>query len=109
MGSCGGLRGFSCKIDKDGVFSAYASGLRGCAGIAFSPSDELYYTDSQGEYMSSSKLFRLKKGAYYGHPSSNIDLAELSEAKAKSLEKGRIKERGEKEGGEEGWGGDGTS
>ena len=84
MGTTGGLRGWSCQITPDGEFVPYAYGLRSSAGIAFSPDDKLYYTDNQGEYMSTSKLFRIKKGAFYGHPGAMIDLPNMTEKKVLS-------------------------
>ena len=74
MGTTGGLRGWCCKVSAKGEFTPFAYGLRSSAGLEFSPDDQLYYTENQGEYVATSKLFRLDEGKYYGHPSGAIDL-----------------------------------
>ncbi|WP_339618167.1 family 16 glycoside hydrolase [uncultured Gilvimarinus sp.] len=74
MGSQGGLSGWSVRVKPDGEFDLFASGLRSPAGLATGPEGKLWYTDNQGEFVGTSKLFVLEKGKFYGHPSSLVDL-----------------------------------
>lgn len=89
MGSAGGYRGFAYRVDKQGVFEPYAWGLRSPAGIGSSPSGEVFITDNQGDWVPTSKLHLLKKGKFYGHPVSLIDVKGFDRQKvaALSLEK----------------------
>jgi hypothetical protein len=74
MGTAGGLRGWLVEVNSDGDFSPFASGFRSPAGLAVSPSDEIIYTENQGEYVSTSKIFKVEKGKFYGNPTGLIDL-----------------------------------
>lgn len=74
MGSAGGFAGWNIRVVPDGSFTPWAYGLRSPAGMASAPDGRIWYTDNQGEYMSTSKLFLLEQDAFYGHPSSLIDL-----------------------------------
>ncbi|MFT7304379.1 MAG: hypothetical protein ACI8UZ_003235 [Akkermansiaceae bacterium] len=74
MGSQGGYRGWVMQVTPDGKTIPYAMGVRSPAGLASSPDGVVYHTENQGEYNGTSKLHRLKKGAYYGHPSGLVDL-----------------------------------
>jgi len=74
MGTPGGLRGWLCEVKADGQFSTFASGFRSPAGLAISPAGEILYTENQGEYVSTSKLFVVKRGRFYGNPTGLIDL-----------------------------------
>jgi len=74
MGSQGGLSGWSIRVKRDGEFDLFANGLRSPAGLASGPEGKLWYTDNQGEFVGTSKLFVLEKGKFYGHPSSLVDL-----------------------------------
>jgi mono/diheme cytochrome c family protein len=74
MGTAGGLRGWLIEIDSEGEFSPFASGFRSPAGLAVSPSDELIFTENQGEYVSTSKIFKVEEGKFYGNPTGLIDL-----------------------------------
>ena len=74
MGSQGGFRGWILQTTPEGVTTPFASGVRSPAGLATTPDGQLYYTENQGEYNGTSKLHLIKKGAYYGHPSSLTDL-----------------------------------
>lgn len=86
MGSSGGYRGWNLLLTPDGQTIPFASGLRSPAGLAFSPDDKLYYTENQGEFVGTSKLFLIEKDKFYGHPSSLIDLKDQTPA---SLDKRR--------------------
>lgn len=74
MGSQGGFRGWALKVSPTGTVTPFAHGLRSPAGLATGPDGQLYYTENQGEYVGTSKLFLLKENVFYGHPSSLVDL-----------------------------------
>ena len=74
MGSVGGLRGWFIETDGKGDFKAYANGFRSPAGLAVSPSGDIVYTENQGEYVSTSKIFKIREGGFYGNPTGLIDM-----------------------------------
>lgn len=74
MGAAGGLSGWAIRVTPAGESELWANGLRSPAGMATGPDGRLWYADNQGEYVSTSKLFILKKNAFYGHPSGLVDL-----------------------------------
>lgn len=73
MGSQGGYSGWAFRVTPDGEASPWASGLRSAAGWARGPEDRLWITENQGEFVGTSKLFRLRQGVFYGHPSGLVD------------------------------------
>ena len=73
MGTIGGYRGWMFKGSKRGEFKPYAHGFRSPAGLAIAPDQTIWYADNQGEFMGSSKLFKIKENGNYGHPASAID------------------------------------
>lgn len=74
MGASGGYRGWNMQLTTDGKTIPYASGLRSPAGLAFSPDDKLYYTENQGEFVGTSRLYLIQKDKFYGNPCGLIDL-----------------------------------
>ena len=74
MGTAGGYRAWAMKVTPDGVTTPFANGLRSPAGISTGPDGRLYYTDNQGEFNGTSKLYVLEEGKFYSHPSGLIDL-----------------------------------
>jgi mono/diheme cytochrome c family protein len=74
MGTWGGFSGWAVRIAADGKFDLFANGLRSPASLGFDPAGKLWYADNQGEYVGTSKLFRLEQGKFYGHPSGLVDL-----------------------------------
>ena len=74
MGTGGGLKGWMCYVDKDGNFSTFANGFRSPAGLSLSPNKEIIYTENQGEYVGTSKVFKVEKGKFYGNPTGLVDL-----------------------------------
>jgi hypothetical protein len=74
MGTPGGLRGWLCEVKENGEFSTFASGFRSPAGLGISPTGEITYTENQGEYVGTSKLYIVKKGGFYGNPTGLIDI-----------------------------------
>ncbi|WP_347331063.1 family 16 glycoside hydrolase [Marinimicrobium locisalis] len=73
MGSQGGFSGWAFRVTADGEVTPWASGLRSAAGWTRGPGGQIWITENQGEFVGTSKLFVLKKDAFYGHPSSLVD------------------------------------
>ena len=98
MGSMGGYRGWACRVTPDGTFEPIAGGLRSPAGIGVSPDNRVWYAENQGDFVGSSKLVPVEKGAFYGHVGSMASLPgkkpgdpELTHDKLKgSLRKGAV-------------------
>ncbi len=74
MGSQGGFSGWAFRVTAEGDATPWASGLRSAAGWALGPDDNVWFTENQGEFVGTSKLFVLKKDAFFGHPSGLVDL-----------------------------------
>ena len=74
MGTVGGMRGWMLSSDELGNTKIFASGFRSPAGLALSPQNEIVYTENQGEYVGTSKLFKVKKGGFYGNPNGLVDM-----------------------------------
>jgi hypothetical protein len=73
MGRATRYRGWLFQITPEGKFAPYASGLRSPAGITINKLGEIFYTDNQGDWNSTSSLHHVVKGRFYGHPSSLTD------------------------------------
>lgn len=82
-------RGWCVQITPDGQFVPFANGLRSPAGIGISPSDEIFVTDNQGDWVATSTMFHVERGKFYGHPSSLYDTPEY---KDKNLDEVPIEE-----------------
>jgi len=50
----------------------YASGFRSPNGLVFDPDGRLLVTDNQGDWLGTSKLYHVQRGAFYGHPQSLV-------------------------------------
>jgi hypothetical protein len=74
MGTWGGFSGWAIRVPPKGKFELFANGLRSPASLGFDPAGKLWYADNQGEFVGTSKLFRLEQGKFYGHPSALVDL-----------------------------------
>jgi hypothetical protein len=74
MGTQGGLSGWNIRVEPNGKYELWANGLRSPAGLGTGPDNRLWYSDNQGEYMGTSKLFTIEKNHFYGHPSALVDL-----------------------------------
>ncbi|HEV8444126.1 MAG TPA: hypothetical protein VGQ27_11630 [Steroidobacteraceae bacterium] len=74
MGSWGGFSGWSVRVEPDGKFQLFANGMRSPASMGLGPDGRLWYTDNQGDFNATSKLYLLKKDAFYGHPAGLVDL-----------------------------------
>ncbi|MGJ8693732.1 MAG: family 16 glycoside hydrolase [Thalassotalea sp.] len=85
MKTTGGYRGWAIKVDAKGNESLFAYGLRSPAGVELSPDGKLYYTENQGDFQGTSKLYVLAKDNYYGHAASLVDLPNMTQA-SKAIE-----------------------
>jgi len=64
-------RGWVLKIAPDGKsYEPFALGFRTPNGVFAAPNDTLYVTDNQGDWLGMSKLFKVEKDKFYGHPVS---------------------------------------
>jgi hypothetical protein len=61
-------RGWSFKVTPKGEFVPWSSGLRSPDGIGLSPDGELFVTDNQGDFLGTSPIHHITKGAFHGHP-----------------------------------------
>jgi mono/diheme cytochrome c family protein len=74
MGSWGGFSGWAIHLKKDGSSELFANGMRSPASLGVGPDGRLWYADNQGDFVGTSKLFELRKDAFYGHPAGLVDL-----------------------------------
>ncbi len=90
-------RGSVIKVDpKNGKITPFASGLRTPHGVHVNAKGELYINDNQGDWLGSSKLYKIEQGKFYGHADSLIwrdgwDRGTPANLKAAELEKLRSK------------------
>lgn len=80
MGTWGGFNGWAICVAKNGKFELFANGLRSPASIGVSPDGRLWYTDNQGDFVGTSKMYELKKDKFYGHPAGLVDLPGMTPA-----------------------------
>lgn len=73
MGSLGGFTGWALVITPEGEMIPWADGLRSPAGLGVAPDGQPWYADNQGDYVSTSKIHTVDRGAFYGHPVGLID------------------------------------
>ena len=78
MGSAGGFAGWNFRVEPNGNYQAWGNGMRSPAGMGKAPDGQIWYSDNQGEYMGTSKIFVLQQDGFYGHPSSLVDLPGLT-------------------------------
>jgi len=64
------FRGWAYQLTPAGQFIPYSLGFRSPVGIGISPQDEVFVTDSQGDWIPNSPLIHLQRGKFYGHPGS---------------------------------------
>ncbi|MFL6619990.1 MAG: hypothetical protein ACJ8MH_15410 [Povalibacter sp.] len=74
MGTWGGFDGWAVRVDPSGKFELFANGLRSPASLGVSPDGRVWYTDNQGDFVGTSKMYELKKDKFYGHPAGLVDL-----------------------------------
>jgi hypothetical protein len=66
-------RGWVIKVNpNNGTAIPYASGLRTPHGIHVTRNGDLYINDNQGDWLGSSKLYKIEKDKFYGHADSLI-------------------------------------
>lgn len=66
-------RGWVIKINpKTGEYKPIASGLRTPHGVCLTSKGDLYINDNQGDWLGSSKLYKIEEGEFYGHPASLV-------------------------------------
>ncbi len=73
MGSLGGYTGWALVVTPEGEMIPWADGLRSPAGLGVAPDGQPWYADNQGDYVSTSKIHTVDRGAFYGHPVGLID------------------------------------
>jgi hypothetical protein len=74
MGTWGGFNGWAVRVMPNGKFELFANGMRSPASLGVGPDGRVWYADNQGDFVATSKLFVLKKDAFYGHPAGLVDL-----------------------------------
>lgn len=64
-------RGTCFRVTPRGKFDIFAWGMRSPAGLGIDPrTDDIFYTDNQGDYNASSSLQHVVKDSFHGHPGS---------------------------------------
>jgi glucose/arabinose dehydrogenase len=63
-------RGWVMKVTPDGETIPWASGFRSPNGLALDRAGNLFVPDNQGDWLGTSKLYHVRRGAFYGHASS---------------------------------------
>jgi mono/diheme cytochrome c family protein len=74
MGTFGGFSGWAVRVQPNGRFELFANGMRSPASLGVAPDGRVWYADNQGDFVGTSKLFVLRKDAFYGHPAGLVDL-----------------------------------
>jgi mono/diheme cytochrome c family protein len=74
MGTFGGFSGWAVHVQPNGRFELFANGMRSPASLGVGPDGRVWYADNQGDFVGTSKLFVLRKDAFYGHPAGLVDL-----------------------------------
>ena len=74
MGTYGGFNGWAIRVEPSGKYQLFANGLRSPASLGVGPDGRVWYTDNQGDFVATSKMYELKKDAFYGHPAGLVDL-----------------------------------
>jgi mono/diheme cytochrome c family protein len=80
MGTYGGFNGWAVRVEPDGKYQLFANGLRSPASLGVAPDGRVWYTDNQGDFVGTSKLYELKKDKFYGHPAGLVDLPGMTPA-----------------------------
>ena len=74
MGTWGGFNGWAIRVMPDGKSSSSATACAVRPASAWVPDGRIWYADNQGDFVGTSKLFALRKDAFYGHPAGLVDL-----------------------------------
>ncbi len=70
MGSHSDWRGWMVRVSPDGKFEPYAAGLRSPAGIGKNAEGDIFYSENQGGWVGTGYISYVKRGDFFGHPSS---------------------------------------
>jgi len=65
-------RGWVLKISPSGDVTPISCGLRQPNGLGFDERGELFVVDNQGDWVGTSPLHHVSKGAFHGHPPSLV-------------------------------------
>lgn len=65
-------RGWVMKLTPAGKLLPFASGFRSPNGLGFDLEGNLLVTDNQGDWVSTSTLYHVREGNFYGHPASLV-------------------------------------
>ncbi len=60
--------GWCFKVTPKGEFIPWSRGFRSSNGICVTPDDEVFIAENQGEYVGTSLIHHVSKGAFHGHP-----------------------------------------
>lgn len=60
-------RGWMIKVSPEGYMTPIATGLRSPAGFVISPSDDIFYTENQGEWVGSGHFTHVETGDFTGN------------------------------------------
>lgn len=63
-------RGWVLHADPQGNLTPFANGFRMHNGIYVDPRGEVWSSDNQGDWKATTPLYHIRKGRFYGHPSS---------------------------------------
>jgi mono/diheme cytochrome c family protein/glucose/arabinose dehydrogenase len=74
MGTYGGFNGWAIRVAPSGKGELFANGLRSPASLGVGPDGRVWYTDNQGDFVGTSKMYVLEKDKFYGHPAGLVDL-----------------------------------
>jgi len=80
MGTWGGFNGWAIRVARDGKYQLFANGLRSPASLGVGPEGRIWYTDNQGDFVATSKMFELRENQFYGHPAGLVDLPGMTPA-----------------------------
>ena len=90
MGAAALDRGTTITMTPSGQMSTFAWGLRSPAGIGInSKTDDLFFTDNQGDWNPTSSLYHIQKGHFYGQPVSlrqRADFGSIEKVNSTSIE-----------------------
>lgn len=60
--------GWSFRVTPQGEFTPWSTGLRSPNGMGFNAEGDLFIADNQGDYVGTSPMFHVTRGAFHGHP-----------------------------------------
>ncbi len=66
------FRGWVMKLTPEGELIPFAMGFRSPNGMGFDSEGRLLVADNQGDWVSTSSLYHVEEGKFYGHPASLV-------------------------------------